>query len=132
MDAITVKTLLARLEELKAQGKTEQQVALELGWWQDRKNAQGELQRFALVAKMRQEIVAATYGFESKPTPKARENKLKVQANGNIIVSPAYTGAKKEDPTGTMQWKSNDSIRVELDKENDRIILQKMEPGEKA
>lgn len=125
MDPITGPELLTRLTELKGQGKNEQQVALELGWSQERKNAQGVLQRFALVAKMRQEIVAATYGFESKAAPKARENKLKVQANGNIIVGPAYTGAKKEDPTETMKWSSDDVIKVELDTANDRIILKR-------
>lgn len=125
MEPIKGQALLTRLTELKNQGKNEQQVALELGWSQERKNAQGVLQVFALVAKMRQEIVAATYGFESKSAPKARENKLKVQANGNIIVSSAYTGAKKEDPTGTMKWSSDDAIRVELDTANDRIILKR-------
>ena len=127
MEPLKGDALLTRLTELKNQGKNEQQVALELGWSQERKNAQGVLQQFALVAKMRQEIVKETYGFESKPAPKARENKLKVQANGNIIVGPAYTGGGKniKDTTGTMKWSSGDPIRVELDTANDRIILKR-------
>ena len=125
MEPIKGQALIARLAELKNQGKTEQQVALELGWSKERKNAKGVLQTFALVAAMRQEIVKETWGFESKPAPKARENKLKVQANGNIIVSSAYTGAKRKDPTGTMKWSSGNEIRVELDTANDRIILKR-------
>ena len=132
MERITGKTLLERIPQLKSQGKTEKEIALELGWSEERKDINGVQKPFALVAAMRQEIVATTYGFESKPAPKARNNTISVQATGSIIVSKAYTGAGDvKNPIGTMHWKSNDPIRVELDTENNRIILQKLNPEEK-
>ena len=133
MERITGKTLLERIPQLKSQGKTEKEIALELGWSEERKNIKGVQKPFALVAAMRQEIVATTYGFESKPAPKARNNTISVQATGSIIVSKAYTGAGEDvkDITVTMKWKKEDPIRVELDTENNRIILQKLNPEEK-
>lgn len=127
MEAIQGPALLTRLTELKGQGKNEREIAFELGWSMRRKNAKGELQDFALVKEMQKEAFKEMFGFESKPAPKPRENKLKVQSNGNIIVGPAYTGGGPniKDTTGTMKWSSGDPIRVELDTANDRIILKR-------
>ena len=82
---------------------------------------------------MNAEVVRESISFKIAATPKKRNNTIAVQATGSIIVSKAYTGAGDvKNPIGTMHWKSNDPIRVELDKENDRIILQKLEAGEQA